>query len=278
MNYHFCTRQLIIGTLSIFSIVFISSCKDRANSTETTKEEYSHIKNSNHLYYVTDIEFAHEKDRFFKNEVVCFNLDMTFGKNKSKMKIITATNSSSIRVDKMDGTSTIMSEGKVYTNADEENHSREKFGVYTYQYFFMMPYKMSDPGTRWQQLPVTEINGEKMDRAMLTFDKDTGDAPDDWYIFHSDKKSKLINYVGYIVTGGGKSQEEAEKSAHAIGYSKYEQESGFPIAKEWKFYKYNKEDGLGEQIGTGIIKNVEFMDNTDQFLALEEDGYVLIED
>lgn len=258
--------------LLIAMALAIASCKNTATDKATAAEIVVDVT-SNHPSYVTDMETAHAKARLLENEVICFNLDMTFGKNNSLMKIFTTPTSSAIRVDKKDGTSTIMIDGEVYTNADSTKWNREKFGIYTYQYFFMAPYKFSDGGTVWQKLPPMLVDSVMTDRSMLTFEAGTGDAPDDWYMVHSDPSTHLVQHIGYIVTGGGTSVEEAEKNAHAISYADYKEFAGIPFATSWTFSDYNKETGLGQQIGNGKIRNVEMMDKLDQFDVAFSDDY-----
>jgi len=200
---------------------------------------------------------------------------LSFGSCKEQKQKSDGT--TSIRVDKKNGTSTILVDGKTYTNAEKSQWQSEKFGIYTYQYFFMAPYKFSDQGTKWEKLDPMEINGEVTNRAKLTFDDGTGDSPNDWYIVHSDPESHLVNHIGYIVTGGGTSIEEAEKSAHAISYENYVQVSGVPMSTKWIFSDYNKDEGLGDQIGEGNIRNIDFMDLRDEFSIAFTDEYRLIE-
>ena len=273
-------------SMKISSLYFIGcillfiSCKEqktKINKVNEINEVSNVVIESNHPSYVGNMEFAHEKNAVYKNEMICFNLDMTFGKSKSLMKIFTTPNSSSIRVDKQNGVSTIMIDGKTYTNADKSDWANEKAGIYTYHYFFMAPYKFSDPGTKWENLTAMEINDKQTNRCKLTFEKGTGDSPNDWYIVHSNPESNLVEHIGYIVTGGGTSIEDAEKHAHAITYADYKQVDGIPMSSRWVLSDYNQETGLGKQIGEGILRNIDFMDLRDEFSIALTDEYSLIE-
>ncbi len=266
-------------SLPIIALCFLSfiSCKDKKVIKGNEAEKVSATLDSNHPSYITDLEFAHEKDNVFKNDMICFNLDMTFGKSKSLMKVFTTPNSSAIRVDKQNGISTIMIDGNIYTNAVKSEWENEKFGLYTYHYFFMAPYKFSDPGTVWEKKSPMKIQGESTNRAKLTFEDGTGDSPNDWYMVHSNPESNLVEHIGYIVTGGGTSIEEAEKHAHAISYLDYKQVGGVPMSARWIFSDYNQDTGLGEQVGEGILRNIDFMDINNQFSIALTDEYSLIE-
>ena len=258
-----------------FAILLLGvSCKDNnAKTSLNNSEEVDQVHETNHPNFVSEMETAHKKSNLLQNGIVCFNLDMTFGSKNSKRKIFTTPTSSAIRVDKIDGASTVMINGDIYTDADSTKWASEKFGIYTYQYFFMAPYKFSDNGTVWTKMEDMEIAGEVTKRARLTFESGTGDAPDDWYIIHSDPTTNLVKYIGYIVTAGGTSIEEAEKNAHAIKYSNYKIVDGIPIAYKWEFFDYNKMKGIGDKIGEGIINNVELMDLVDQFDIINDGTY-----
>lgn len=258
----------------VIFLIFCLSCKESSVSTTTsTTKSIQEAPETNHPSFVSDMEVAHQKTKLLSNGIVCFNLDMTFGSRKSQMKIFTTPSSSAIRVDKKDGPSTVMVDGNIYSDADSSKWRSEQFGIYTYQYFFMAPYKFSDQGTVWKKLPKMKIEDRMLNRAQLTFETGTGDSPNDWYMVHSNPETNRVEYIGYIVTGGGTSIEEAEKNAHAIKYSDYQMVGGIPFAKKWEFFDYNKTTGLGDKIGEGEIKNIEFMDVVDQFEIIHDGTY-----
>lgn len=250
-------KRIVLPLLLALSVI---ACKQKPKIPTVLSEKTSLYTKTDHPLFVDHLEMAHKKKELYDHESISINLDMTFGTRKSKYKITTTPNSSVMKVDKQDGTVTLMKDGVLYTNADSSQWQSERSSMFTFHYFFMLPYKLSDPGTNWKKLPPMDIAGKSTKRAMLTFETGTGDAPDDWYIVHSDPNTGLIAYVGYIVTGGDISAAEAEKNAHAIGYSDYKLVDGIPIAKTWKFFDYSRTDGLGARIGTGKISNVITLD------------------
>jgi len=267
---------LRFSTICLFICLLISSCRDRGTKSLSLPSEEQLMIETDHPDFVGKMEKAHNKAALLKNGLICFNLDMTFGNRKTQMKIFTTPNSSAIRVDKNDGISTVMLNGEIYTDADSSSWMSERFGIYTYQYFFMAPYKFSDEGTVWEKLPDMEIEGELTNRAKLTFESGTGDAPDDWYIVHADPQTNRVEYIGYIVTAGGTSIEEAEKNAHAIKYSEHTLVKNIPFPMKWEFFNYDKEEGLGNKIGEGVVRNVEMMDLVDQFDIIQDGTYTKI--
>jgi len=256
-----------ISYIFIFSALWLVACKNNT-ATDIPIEDTTVI--TNHPLYVEAMESAHKKKEFLKKESICFNLELQFGKSKSVQKIFTTPNSSAIRVEKKDGTVTVVNNGRIFTNAEQEKWPNEQFGVYTYQYFFMLPYKLSDEGTKWTKLENITMDGTSYECAELSFTDGTGDAPDDWYTVHPNPETNLIDIVGYIVTGGSRTVEEAEKNAHAIMYKKYQITDGVPISRQWEFYEYNKSDGISDKIGEATLKNVIFMDNIDNTYATDD--------
>lgn len=147
---------------------------------------------------------------------------------------------------------------KVYANSELATEKKARFDAYTWTYFFLFPYKLSDRGTSWAAYDTTGMDKE-FDVQKLTFAPNTGDAPDDWYITYASKKSHLIDHAAYIVTLG-KTQAEAEENPHAIQYLDYRSVDGVPIAHRWVFWEWNKTDGLTKEIGEATLTNIHFVD------------------
>jgi hypothetical protein len=135
---------------------------------------------------------------------------------------------------------------------------KARFDAYTWSYFFLFPYKMGDKGTNWTDFPTKEMNGISYNVNKLTFEANTGDAPDDWYVVYTDKETNLVEVAAYIVTFS-KSQTEAEQNPHAIKYTKYKEIEKIPIATEWSFYDWSEKDGLSGDVGFGTLSNIKFV-------------------
>jgi len=104
----------------------------------------------------------------------------------------------------------------------------------------------------------TKIWGEAIFyTAKLTFEKGTGDAPDDWYIVYKNPKTNVLEGAAYIVSFG-KGVEEAEKEPHAIKFNDFTIVEGIPLATNWTFHLWTDVDGYGGQIGEVKLKNIKF--------------------
>lgn len=249
------------------TVLWFYACHDRP----VTIDYQTPAAETTHPGFVRGLEIAHCKKQFLQNEVVCFNLDLTYkGKKAFEGKIYSTTNSSSIRVEYANGKTHVFKEGKYFSNEDSTDLESIRFSVQTWQYFFMLPFKLSDPGTHWELLEDRNINGINYNRCKLTFDSEIGDTPDDWYVIHYNKESGLIHHVGYIVTGGNRSVEEAEKNARAISYSNYALIDSVRIAKTWTFSNYDMDSKITDTLGYATISNIFFLDNVDIFNIKED--------
>lgn len=223
--------------------------------------------------FATNIQSAHQTSDFKSQEAVQFQLDLMFGgKQRMKAKITMLTNSSKIKIEKEDGTVLMYDNEKVSLFPKENNYDGARFDMFTWTYFFALPFKLTDPGTNWQDLKEANLNGTPYDTAKLTFGDNIGDAPDDWYVIYSDKQTKLMKAAAYIVTFG-KDTATAEENPHAIVYDNYFSVSNVAFAKDWTFYNWNEEEGIyGEPIGSAKISNLKFLETEDGFFKAPQES------
>jgi hypothetical protein len=210
--------------------------------------------------FVKSIEKAVKLEKFQKQEAISFDIDLIFGgKSSLKGKVMSATNSAWVKLIKDDGTTILFDGEHVWITPAAKNNSRARFDVFTWQYFFMATFKLSDPGTVWENLgTIKYAEDTQLPASKLTFKSGTGDASDDYYVVYKNKEN-LIKAMGYIVTFGGKAVADAEKSAHAIVYEDYKNINGVNIAHQWYFHNWNIENGIADQIGEAKITNVTFL-------------------
>jgi hypothetical protein len=212
--------------------------------------------------FTKPIEEAHQWDRFMGKKFFSYDVELTWrGKKEPPVTIITATNSSLIKIVNADGTSALYENGKMSYNGKMDS-TGARFDIFTWSYFMMLPYKLNDPGTNWKDFPNIEIdNGKKHTVGKLTFGSNIGDAPDDWYIVFKDNNTNLIDAAAYIVTAGGTPQEKAALKPSMIHYLNYTLVDGIPICDQWKFTKWLQSSGIGEEVGSASIKNIKFLNS-----------------
>lgn len=246
-----------------FSLLFLLGCQNEISSTESSAP-YSLQETPPVAFhpdpFVQSIEKAHSKSDFFASKNVSFDLELWFGgKKRMDGTISMACNTSKLRLDlPEEGISLIYDGDSVYQTPDTASYGRARFDIFTWTYFFALPYKLNDPGVLWTDTPFNTLNGVEYDSKKLSFEDGTGDSSLDWYIVYADKEERLLRYAAYIVTMT-KSQEEAEEDPHAIGYSDYQKVDGIPIPMRWTFFGWREEQGLTDTLGHAILTNVNFM-------------------
>lgn len=245
--------------VSILSISILMSCSN--SPKEEVQSEETEIKG---FTSVQLIERRHHKQDFLFQDNVKFDIKLNFGgKERMNGSMTLATNSSKGLIEMKDGNKVYFIKDKVYYTPGM-NEKSVRFTAYTWSYFFLLPYKLSDEGTIWSDTEKVEMNGSWYNTQKLTFEGGTGDAPDDWYQVYSDtnKSRNFLKVAAYIVTAN-KSIEQAEEDPHAIQYLNYQMHGKVPFAREWKFYGWTKTDGLTDTLGNATLSNFEFVEDND---------------
>ncbi len=253
-------RPVLVLTLFFLFAACNNATEMSSDNQVDQKTETTILPEVTQLPIVEDMEAAHKVAQFKNKEAIQFDIELYFGGSKRlDGTIISKTNSTGVRLEKADG-SVIGYDGRqVWMSPADAEVGGARFDIFTWQYFFMAPFKFRDPGTNWEALEDMMLDGKPHTTARLTFDIDTGDAPEDWYIVYKDKSTNLLDAMAYIVTFRA-SQEQAEEEPHAITYHNYEEVDGIPIAKEWKFWLWTEDKGIHQQLGNATITNVEFVE------------------
>ncbi|MDR6301486.1 DUF6503 family protein [Mesonia maritima] len=235
--------------------IALSSCQNEPKKVKSDKDA---------LNFAENIEQTYNNKSFTKEEAISFHIDLNFGGNERLNATITQlTNSGKIKIEKDNGTTLIYDGNKVYLYPKEVNYPDARFDMFTWSYFFMLPHKLTDPGTVWKTKKERKLEGENYNSATLSFQENIGDAPDDWYIVYSDKNTNLLKAAAYIVTFG-KDVNQAEENPHAIVYNNYITVKDIPISTYWKFYNWSEEKGIyGKPIGEALLKDIKFKEITE---------------
>lgn len=236
------TMKKLLATVLISTLAFMG-CKS-TNEKENFAEK---------------IELAHQKEQFLSNEAIQFNIKLEFGgKERLNAKMTVLTNSSKGVLEFKNKSKIIFNQDKVFYSSNIPNKESVRFDAYTWEYFFLFPFKLSDQGTKWNTYDNKEDNHNDYITQKLTFESGTGDAPDDWYVVYANKSNNLIEKAAYIVTVKG-NKEEAEKNPHAIQYLEYKDVDGVPIATKWLFWEWKEGEGLTKEIGNATLSNIRFI-------------------
>ena len=258
----------------LFVILLLISCK------QNTSEEKIPVEPDNGIgdgatpppvfSFSENIEEAHNKAAFMSKEAISFDINLKFGGNsRLEGKVSMTTNSTKVRVDKSDGTSIIYDGQEVFITPESANAEGARFDIFTWQYFFAMPFKLTDPGTIWDKEQKRTLDSLEYDTARLSFESNVGDSPDDWYVVYKDPQTNRLKAASYIVTFS-KEREKAEEDPHAIIYSDYKSFKNVDLATNWTFHNWNEEDGFGEKLGEATLSNFNFFQ--------PEEGYFEVPD
>lgn len=262
--------------LAFLCIMVIFSCKEQEKEKKIPVEPDNGIGNGATsppvFSFAENIEEAHNKPAFRNHEAVSFDISLKFGgKNRLQGNISMTTNSSRVRLNKSNGVSVIFDGSKVGLTPDTSTVGNSRFDVFTWQYFFAMPFKLTDAGTIWDQKQMRVLDSAKYESAKLSFRSNIGDSPDDWYIVYKDAETERLKAAAYIVTFS-KDLQKAEEDPHAIVYSKYKMVQGVAFATQWNFYNWNEETGLGEQLGSAEITNIKFFSPEENTFKIPENA------
>ncbi len=225
--------------------------------------------------FAQNIESAHNKETWNTYKAVAFDIDLTFGGNpRFSGKITSLTNSSKIRIDKEDGAKLIYDGKEVFLCPKIAEEKGARFDMFTWQYFFALPFKLTDPGTNWEVLGSQKIAGDSFNRGKLAFENQIGDSSKDWYIIYQEPETGLLHSAVYIVTFGT-AKEKAEENPHVIVYKDYIVLDGVPFATTWTFHNWDEKDGIGKQIGEAKISNINFFKPKDDLFEKPEDSKLI---
>jgi len=246
-------------------ICFIFAC-----NTSRKKEDKNISSDKPQKSLVELIEDAHQKYAVIGNKAIQFDIQLFFGgTERLNANLTLAGNSSKGVIRSNDGSIVLYINDKVYYSDTLKNPASVRFSAYTWPYFALLPYKLSDPGTNWASPTSEQLAGKTLDCQKLTFDQGIGDAPDDWYLIYSNPENKLIEYAAYIVTAGS-SQEEAEEDPHAIEYKNYLSVDGVPFASNWVFWEWRAKKGLTKELGHANVSNFKIIDIDPDLFEIKE--------
>jgi len=253
MNIHNMNRLWITMAMAL-----IAACSNKKESSE------------NEL--ITEIETAHHKEAFLSKPGITYHIQLgANGNEKLSATVWMRTNWSGIRMDMDNGISLIYDGENVYKTPADAEAKGARFNIFTWPYFFALPYKLDDPGANWEPQGDMQLNQATFETGKLTFDPGVGDAPDDWYLVYADPDQHLVRTAAYIVTYG-KSTDKANEDPHAISYESYELFDDIPIATEWTFWQWREDEGLVKALMKGRISDVRFAQLDDSLFTPPEDS------
>jgi len=218
--------------------------------------------------FAKTIEETHGIDAYRSKSVLRADLTVTFGGGTPiDGTLYFDIDAERVRIEQKDGTTLVWDGANAWISPANVEFPMARFHLRTWSYFLAAPFKLRDPGAHLASRdPMPLMNGVKHDTAKLTFGRNVGDAPDDWYVVYRDDQHRLAA-MSYIVTYGT-SAEQAEKEPHAIVYNGYKTIDGVILSTEWSFYDWSAERGVyGEAIGHARLSGIRFLDENEATFA-----------
>ncbi len=249
------------------SILLLFSCQETPKK-EGNKTEETALQNETKEIpeFTKGIEATHNKVAFQSKEMFSYDLVVHFGDSKYLSAHFTQTvDGSKIRMERENGELVIYDGTSVFTNQSEANLSKDRFDIFTWPYFVTLPFKLNDAGTIWSDFQNKPFEDSVIPTGKLTFEANTGDAPDDWYVIYKNQQNYLVG-AAYIVSFG-KGKEAAEKEPHAVKYTHFTEVEGIPFAKDWTYHLWTTENGFESQIGDATLTNIVFSNKNDSLFT-----------
>lgn len=258
----------IFLSFTFVTILSLISCKEEVKKEETTLQETETIETPTKEVtpFTKDIETAHKKNDFLSKEAVSYTIVVKFGgQDYLDAKFTQSVDGTMIKMEKADGETIIYDGTEVYTNKADGDLGRARFDIFTWSYFFALPYKLNDNGTLWSDFTNKPFYGEEVPTGKLSFESNIGDAPDDWYVAYKNPNNNYLVGAAYIVSYG-KGKEKAEEEPHAVKYNNFTEVEGIPFSTDWTYHMWTNETGFGDLIGEAKLSNITFSKlNTEVF-------------
>lgn len=105
-------------------------------------------------------------------------------------------------------------------------------------YFYAMPFVIADPGTNYETVAPTELDGKLYNGLKVSFDNGVGDSPKDEYILYFDPETNIMGWLAYTVTF---MDQKKSNDWHYIKYDKWQDVNGLLLPE--KLTWWNVEDG-----------------------------------
>lgn len=134
-----------------------------------------------------------------------------------------------------------------------------RFWATTPYYFVGIPWVLADPGTRFDRLDDTELNGETYRLVKVSYEQDTGDTPDDYYIVYVHPESKRVDAIRYVVSYPAFFPDGGHSPEKLMRYLDHRQVGGLRVAHRYETYAFDVASGeRGEKVTEVDVRRVRF--------------------
>lgn len=146
---------------------------------------------------------------------------------------------------------------KCWLTPDHLNFPLARFHAQTWPFIIAAPFELDRDGVNVSDLGVMRLQDKPYRAVRVTFDKGVRDADDDWFILFADPVTYQMRALAYSISYSD-GADHVENATAAITFENFGIYDGVVIASSWTFWDYAEGDIVGQPIGTGKVKGIDF--------------------
>ncbi len=250
----------VINDLALVSDEWINERVEKANAKLSKSEAGKLVKQA--------MDAAGGLNKWYKNGPINFQFDYVprgEGARRNSTQIVDTWNNKAVHHDMVDPTASYGWDGKDAWVTMKDTASFKynlRFWALTPIFFLAQPFNFDGEGVILEKLDDKTLEGVAYDAVKISFEKGTGDAPDDYYINYYDKKSHQITALRYIVSypkyfkNGGHSPEKI------MTLHDFKTVNGINLPTNYKTYMLGEDETLGEYVTDITVSDIKFVPET----------------
>ena len=143
----------------------------------------------------------------------------------------------------------VLEDGKPSNDAELLRGARlSAFGT---QYMFCLPFKLTDPGARYEYLGTAKLGGKTYDKVRVTYAPGTGDNPEHIWTFYFDQKTRFMERADW--TDG--------KSYSITEFKNYRKINGLWLPTARSNYHSDAQGNKKRKFSDLLYRNIRFNNN-----------------
>ncbi len=153
----------------------------------------------------------------------------------------------------------------------EDSKINPRFWSLTPYYFVGVPFVLADPGVILTLEGEETLNGKLCDVVRVTFEADTGDAPDDYYVVYVDKTSNAVAGLRYVVSYKGFFPDGGQTPEKIMVYGDPIEANGLRFATTYNTFKWDVDAKKKGDLVTKIVaSDIKFAPVESSFFEIPE--------
>ncbi|MFK7807306.1 MAG: hypothetical protein AB8F74_05820 [Saprospiraceae bacterium] len=221
-------------------------------------------------------------ERWFSNGPIAFQFDYQprgKGARRNTKQIVDTWNNKAVHYAATDQTAAFGWDGKDawVTEKDTANFNYNlRFWALTPIYFLAQPFNFDGKGVQLEKLTDKTLDGKTYDAVKISFEKGTGDAPDDYYINYYDKETHRLEVLRYIVSYPKYFKDGGHSPEKLMTLHDFTTVNGITLPTAYKTYMMTEEEGKGEYVTDIAVSGIRFSAETKKaFFEVPEGEKVL---